>query len=76
MFAGAGLVTMGHQVLFIMGSFKFIVKTPPVKVNGFMDLPEEVANAGPDVMPEVTQFILVATASVMVMVTTEPEAKL
>ena len=59
MFAGEGLVTMGHQVLFTMGSFKFMVKTPPVSVKGLIDLPVDRPKAGPEVMPVVTQFILV-----------------
>ena len=76
MFAGEGFVTMGHQVLFIIGSFKFMVKTPTVRVKGLMDLPVERAKAGPEVMPVVTQFMFVATARVMGMVTAEPAAKL
>jgi hypothetical protein len=37
--AGAGFVTIGHQVLFIKGSLKLMLNIPPEKCKGLKDFP-------------------------------------
>lgn len=54
---GDGLVTIGHQVLFIIGSLKLMLNTPPVNVNGLIVLPVCEENTGPDVIRVDIQFM-------------------
>jgi hypothetical protein len=61
MTGGAGFVTMGHHVLFETGSLKLTLNIPLDRVNGLIDLPEEELSTGPEVRPDVIQFILAVT---------------
>ena len=55
---GDGLVTIGHQVLFIRGSLKLMLNIPPLSENDLMDLPVYGENTGPDDKRVDIQFML------------------
>lgn len=74
--AGAGLDTIGHQVLFTIGSFRFKLNTPLESVKGLKFFPVVKVRTGPVVRPEVTQFMFAVTAGSKLTVTTEPDEKL
>ena len=74
--AGAGLVTIGHQVLFINGSLKLMLKIPPESVKGLSDFPVCEENVGPVVYRVVDHTILAATMGVKTTLIASPPAKL